>query len=213
MTNQDYKNGALAALKGNWAPAVLATVIVMLITCAVSMSQLLLGSVAAEHSLISTLIFYALNFLLVTPLQVGVLNGFLALYDSGDNRITANMFSMGFGNYVHVILTMLVYYAILILGFICFIIPGLIFMYMYAMVPYLLVEEPELSIIETLRKSRTMMKGHKFDFFFLQLSFIGWAFLSILTLGIGGFWFMPYYYTACAAFWADIRESNKAELA
>ncbi len=30
-TNQDYKNAALAALKGNWAPAVLATVVFFLI--------------------------------------------------------------------------------------------------------------------------------------------------------------------------------------
>ena len=31
MTNQDYKNAALAALKGKWAPAVLASVVIFLI--------------------------------------------------------------------------------------------------------------------------------------------------------------------------------------
>ena len=55
-----------------------------------------------------------------------------------------------------------------------------------------------------------MMKGHKFDLFFLHLSFIGWFFLSIFTLGIGLLWIMPYMLTAQAAFYQDVKkEYNK----
>ena len=50
-----------------------------------------------------------------------------------------------------------------------------------------------------------MMKGHKFDLFYLYLSFIGWFLLSFLTLGIGFFWLIPYMYTAQAAFYEDVK--------
>ena len=50
-----------------------------------------------------------------------------------------------------------------------------------------------------------MMKGHKFDLFWLYLSFIGWILLSILTLGIGLLWLAPYMQTAMAAFYEDVK--------
>ncbi|KUH45897.1 hypothetical protein M2E15_3170 [Bacillus mycoides] len=44
------------------------------------------------------------------------------------------------------------------------------------------------------------MKGHKLDLFLLWLSFIGWAILAILTLGIGFLWLSPYVGTTTAHF-------------
>ena len=52
-----------------------------------------------------------------------------------------------------------------------------------------------------------MMKGHKFDLFFLQLSFIGWGILSVFTGGIGLLWLMPYMMSAQAAFYQDIKQN------
>ena len=51
-----------------------------------------------------------------------------------------------------------------------------------------------------------MMEGRRFDLFYLHLSFIGWWLLSILTLGIGFFWLVPYVQTAQAAFYDDVRQ-------
>ena len=42
-TNQEYKNAALAALSGNWAPAVVASVVMMLIVVAMSIAEALLN--------------------------------------------------------------------------------------------------------------------------------------------------------------------------
>ena len=50
-----------------------------------------------------------------------------------------------------------------------------------------------------------MMRGHKFDLFWLQLSFIGWFFLCIFTAGIGFLWLCPYYQTAMAAFYEEVK--------
>ena len=66
-------------------------------------------------------------------------------------------------------------------------------------------EHPEISGWDASTRSREMMKGHKFDLFYLYLSFIGWFLLSFLTLGIGFIWLIPYMNTAQAAFYEDVK--------
>jgi uncharacterized membrane protein len=43
------------------------------------------------------------------------------------------------------------------------------------------------------------------DLFLLSLSFIGWALLCILTLGIGFLWLIPYINVSVAKFYQDIK--------
>lgn len=74
-----------------------------------------------------------------------------------------------------------------------FIIPGVIKSYEYRMVPYLLAEHPEMSSSEVFARSKEMMNGNKLDTFVLDLSFIGWAFLGAITMGLVFiFWTSPY---------------------
>lgn len=58
-----------------------------------------------------------------------------------------------------------------------FVIPGLVASYRYRMIPYLLLDDPELSVWEAFRQSKAMMKGRKMELFLLELSFLLW-FLS-----------------------------------
>ena len=85
-----------------------------------------------------------------------------------------------------------------------FIIPGIIASYSYAMTPYILAEHPELPAREALARSKEMMGGNRWRLFCLQFSFIGWAILSALTLGIGNLWLTPYKQAATAAFYRDV---------
>ena len=59
--------------------------------------------------------------------------------------------------------------------------------------------------IDAIRKSNAMMKGHKFDLFYLELSFIGWGILCLFTFGLGFIWLIPYMYTTIAAFYEDLK--------
>ena len=52
------------------------------------------------------------------------------------------------------------------------------------------------------------MEGNKMRLFMLDLSFIGWFFLSLLTLGIGSLWLTPYMQTAHAEFYKDLCENQ-----
>ena len=83
-------------------------------------------------------------------------------------------------------------------------IPGIIATYAYAMVPYIMAENPEMSASEACSKSKEMMKGYKFDLFTLELSFIGWSFLCVFTCGIGFIVLKPYIEAAVADFYREI---------
>lgn len=56
-----------------------------------------------------------------------------------------------------------------------------------------------------------MMDGHKLDLFLLELSFIGWYLLGILTLCIGYLWIVPYQYTTMAVFYEDVKAEYEAK--
>ena len=86
------------------------------------------------------------------------------------------------------------------------IVPGFIMGLAYSMTPYILKDCPELSAHQAIKLSRKMMKGHKWEYFWLQLSFIGWIILGFLTLGIGYLWLMPYMLTTNAAFYQKIKK-------
>ena len=73
------------------------------------------------------------------------------------------------------------------------------------MTSYVMRDCPELKFNGAIERSMAMMRGHKFDLFYLHLTFIGWFLLSILTLGIGFFWLGPYVQSAQAHFYEDVK--------
>ena len=115
---------------------------------------------------------------------------------------------VGFRNYGHTFITLFLRDLFIALWTFLFIIPGLVKSYSYRMVPYIIADHPELSARDTITMSREMMKGQKFDAFILDLSFIGWALLSAMTLGIVGiFWYTPYKYNTDAALYLTLKNN------
>ncbi len=90
------------------------------------------------------------------------------------------------------------------LGYLLFIIPGVIIAYNYAMVPYILAEDPTLSGKEALARSKQIMYGHRWRLFCVEMSFFGWALLAVLSFGIGMIWLTPYMSATRAAFYKDL---------
>ena len=86
-----------------------------------------------------------------------------------------------------------------------FIIPGIIKTYEYAIIPYILADDPEISSKDAFKKAKQMMKGNKWRLFKLEFSFIGWAVLCVLTLGIGMFFLIPYVNAAAAEFYVELK--------
>lgn len=84
-----------------------------------------------------------------------------------------------------------------------FIIPGIIKSFSYAMTPFIMAENPNMTAKEAITASKQLMEGHKWELFCLGFSFIGWYLLAALTLGIGTFFLNPYVEAAYAAFYRD----------
>lgn len=205
-SNQYYKNEALSALRGNWANALVATIILVALALFFNSNDAI--NSYYQRIVINPFIGYSLSFVslfVLLPLAVGYSNSMRVLLETGDNRLANNSFSLGFGNWLHVVWGMILITIYIFLWTLLLIIPGLIKSYSYALTPYILVEHPEMSANEAIEESMRLMDGHKFDLFYLQLSFIGWAILSILSLGLGFFWLIPYQMTAQAAFYRDIK--------
>ena len=92
------------------------------------------------------------------------------------------------------------------LGTLALVIPGIILAFGYAMVNYIYIDNPEIGITEVMKKSREIMKGHKWQYFCLMFSFIGWILLTPFTLGILAFWLIPYMGVTTVLFYDGIKE-------
>ena len=90
------------------------------------------------------------------------------------------------------------------------IIGGFIKRYSYFLVPYILAENPTIKSRDAIKLSRDMMNGYKFKCFILELSFIWWRLLGIITLGISEIFFTDAYRSSTfCEFYADIRKIAK----
>ena len=89
---------------------------------------------------------------------------------------------------------------------------GLIKRYSYAMTYYIKVENPNLTANEVITKSREMMLGYKWKLFCLDLSFIGWHLLDLITLGVASLWIAPYKAAAYAHFYDELKEIRAKEI-
>lgn len=99
-----------------------------------------------------------------------------------------------------------------------FFFPGIYAAYGYAMTPYVLLENPEMTANEAIGKSKELMDGNRWRLFCLEISFIGWSFLAVfLTFGLGILVLKPYMEASFAAFYREIkaekygREEQKEE--
>ncbi len=233
-TNQFFKNEALTALRGNWGKAVIVTLVYVLIAAAISGPSAYSGvkmteftkenvsgtrSVSQMASLIQSPEYMALQrhangtsgvttlleIFLLLPFGIGFANAFRRLLVAKENNLMYNTVHIAFSNYWHKVWGALLMVIFIALWSLLFLIPGIVKAYSYAMTPFILEENPELTAGEAIDRSRFMMRGHKFDLFWLQLSFIGWFFLSLLTAGIGLLWLEPYYRTSLAAFYEEVK--------
>ena len=73
----------------------------------------------------------------------------------------------------------------------------------WALTPYILLDNPNMKVLDSMKLSRSLMKGHKWRLFKLVFSFLGWILFSLLTFGIGLLWIMPYITQTCTWFYLD----------
>lgn len=208
--NSEIRALARRELHDNWTSPVLATLILVLISGVANG----LSNTTSIHSLHLSPFFYAstsvgflISILVVLPLSFGYSIAFLQFLRGGKDDVIENMFNEC-KNYGRALGVSLLTAVFTFLWTLLFIIPGIIKAYSYAMTNFIAKDHPELDADSCIEESMKMMDGHKADLFLLDLSFIGWFLLCILSLGIGFLWLYPYVETSHAIFYKEL----KAEL-
>ena len=218
MSLRDIRANAREALKGNWVVAIIASFIAGTFTAAgggatsssaddVDFSQL---SELTSTEIITTLAVFGgiillglvLSVVISSLVSIGYAQFNIDLVEGDDPRIVT-LFSKGKQVWTAIIANLLIFIRVFF-GTILFIVPGIIAAYKYSMVNYIIAENPGIKAREALEMSKEMMKGNKFRFFRLGLSFIGWDILVVLTFGIAGIWVAPYLQASYAAFYKDV---------
>jgi uncharacterized membrane protein len=181
----------LKQLENNWATAVVATLIYMLLSAWLGIIPFWVGSI------IGLLLSWSLIIV------------FLAFYRGKKDNLFEEAISPYKEDWARWVWTLLLMFLYLFFWYLLLVIPGVIKTYSYALVPFLLKDDKKLKYNKAIDKSRKLMDWHKLDLFVLDLTFIGWAILSILTLGIGFLWLMPYHQITRAAFYEDVIKNTK----
>jgi len=163
---------------------------------------LLIGSII----FIGVLLFIAFRIFLGFGLEVGSRKYFIRASE-GNSNLNHIKFAFKSGHIGNVIVSMLYRSILLLLWFLCLIIPGIIKSYAYRFVPYLLADNPGISPSRAIELSKKMTDGQKMDMFVLDLSFIGWYILGGLALGIGILFVNPYRDTTYSELYLVLRDN------
>lgn len=160
----------------------------------------IIGGAAVFMAILTALSLISLIF--SGPVMLGRCNYFTKLAlnersDFSDLFSRFDIFGKGFGLRLFMALFVFLWSLLLV-------IPGIVAAYSYAMAPYLMARDPSLGIREAVDMSKQLMNGNKSRLFCLHLSFIGWALLAVLTMGIGFIVLEPYIKASEAEFFVEL---------
>lgn len=150
-----------------------------------------------------------LGFLLGGVMMFGVSRITLSVIKKEDTKIT-DLFS-GLSIYLKLLGLYVILTVLTIIGLNAFIIPGIVISLMFSQAFYILAENEDESVINCLAKSEKMMRGHKMELFYIELSFIGWVIAIILTAGIAFIWLEPYMQMTFANYYLKLKEEYTME--
>lgn len=151
------------------------------------------------------LVLFAIYIFIVYVFRVGAIRLFLEGRTYRHIKPGSAAFLIRVGKWFKVAMAMLRYVFFTFLWDFT-IVGGIIMRYGYYMVPYVLAENPNLTGKEAIRLSRAMMKGHKWECFVLEISFLPWYFLNLITLGlVDTVYALPYREAVWAEYYAYIR--------
>lgn len=191
--NININDGSLDMIKGGLDG--------MSVAAKAGLGAAVLGLASAVGLLAIALKFFAFN-----PLEVNC-RRFFFINSYSPAQLNELKFSFDGGRFSNVVKTMFFRDLYIFLWCLLLIIPGIVKSYSYKMVPYILAEDPFIDTKQAIDLSRAMMNGNKWKAFVLDLSFIGWIFLSVLTLGILGiFYTNPYIAGTDAELYRVLRE-------
>ncbi len=189
MSNSAIKKTAKANMKLQWGASLVALIIYSALIS------------------VATIIPVIGNIIVIGPLTFGLL--FIYYNASKGEKIDLwNLFKGFETSFGDTFLAELLVTIYTVLWTLLFIIPGIIKSYAYSMTIYLQVREPGLGAQDAIKKSIEYMKGYKMKKFLLDLSFLGWDILEVLTFGILMIYVEPWKMHAKTEFFNQVYDEH-----
>lgn len=205
-TFYEYRAQAREALQNRWGEAAIVSLIILVAAMVISIPSFMAEWAGSITTVLSVLIL---------PLQYAYYISLLERTRGGEEELTRftlqYAINHAYANTRFLVAGLLIMLISMVLAIFTLGIGAIIVNYMYSMVPYLLHDYPELTPREAMKISREMMSGQKWNLFVLDLTFIGWILLSILTAGIGMIFVEPYISTTRAAYYEDLKSEKLVE--
>lgn len=202
MNRAELKSTAKEQLRGRWGLAIITVLVSNLIINSYNMSKGVDFVIEISENLTLTLNLISLIFGGVV--STGLSKFLLNFTTNREEPKFADLFSQ-FKIFFKALGLFIIMGIAIILGTLFFIIPGIIVALMFSQAFYILAENPNKGIFECLEESSNLMHGYKWELFVLQLSFIGWELLAVLTFGIASLWINPYQKVTEANFYLKLK--------
>lgn len=173
--------------------------------------------VAAITSAMSSSSFSPILMFIMTFLTVGISFTFLDIVrrQKTDQVRMKDAFRLFNGiDFVPVLLINVLMYFFKMFWTMLFIIPGLIKEYSYSQSNFIYYDisswkdTRSMGATSFITESRELMDGHKLRLFWLDITFIGWHLLGMMTGGIAYLWIYPYINATKAAFYNDLAKDQ-----
>lgn len=209
-----YREEARSRLVGRYGEVILYTIIVTVITGIITSltdsfrPEIQNGVIVDQGIPALVTLFSAISFLVSAGITYSTTSLYIDVADGGNFEIFDKLKSGFVEEYGRNIVLVFMEGLFIFLWSLLLIIPGIIKSYAYSMSMYLAVKDRGLSGMDAITKSKNLMYGSKTELFLLDLSYIGWYLLSILTLGILLLWVIPRHQTARTLFFNDIYFAN-----
>ena len=214
--NSELRAQARERLEGQWGTFVLMTFLMLVIQTILQIPGYIgsLLEILSPENVLASLSFSNISnilSLLALPLSWGLTVSLLRNHRE-ESVDLENLFD-GFrgGRYTRVFCAIFLVNLFTFLWALLLIIPGIMKAFSYALTPYILLDEPELTAKQAISRSCEIMQGRRWKLFCLYFSFIGWGILCLLTFGIGFLWLAPYMNGSIVAFYEDARAEYEAE--
>ena len=102
-----------------------------------------------------------------------------------------------------------IYFLMLQIGYKLFYFPGVIVSFLFGMIYYIRLDNPDIGYFDAFKENWRLLKGHIGKYLLFKLSFIGWYILGYCTI-VGVYWVKAYENASTVAFYEELRKADRS---
>ena len=202
MNNSEIRNVTKELLKGKYKnvmlPFILATLLLGL-----AQSQDLYSNVYETYGVSYVFTIGSIALFIQGPISIGLATYSLSIANEED--YSYNQIVAGFKYFFKALFLYLLFNISFLIGIILLIIPGVVIFLMFSQIFYITAENPQIGVIDAFKKSASLMKNKKLQYFGLFLKYMLFFILGVFTLGIWWLWLIPQAYVSFAIFYKELQ--------